>query len=90
MGLFTRNNDCKHLWGPIEEGYQYCTKCGMARIVECRHEWEIEKEGNISRTDRISGNENVIGRETVYICKICTQRKYVRTQLDEEPVVKLI
>jgi len=78
--------NCMHLWGAIEEGYQYCTKCGLARVVECRHEWEVEKSGKIANTV----NNNQIGDETVYKCKLCTQRKYVRTELGKEPISQLI
>ena len=31
---------CKHKYGKVEDGYQYCTKCGTAREVGCNHQWE--------------------------------------------------
>jgi hypothetical protein len=31
---------CKHVFGEIKDGYQYCTKCNKAIIVECSHSWE--------------------------------------------------
>ena len=31
----------RHKWGPIDGGYQYCKKCGLA---SCVHEYELIKE----------------------------------------------
>ena len=28
---------CRHKLGKVEDGYQYCKKCGKAFIVECPH-----------------------------------------------------
>jgi hypothetical protein len=84
--LFKRSTNCLHLWGPIEYGYQYCTKCGIARIADCRHNWEVERSNKISNTL----TNNTIGEETVYKCILCTQRKYVRTELNKEPISKFI
>jgi len=28
---------CIHKWGEIKDGYQYCTKCNKARVVNCSH-----------------------------------------------------
>jgi hypothetical protein len=90
--------DCKHDWGPIkEDGYQYCIKCNLAHLVptlespKCEHVWEIEKQSQIQR--RNPGATGVladIGTETTYICKKCTTRKYVRLELNEDPLVQFI
>jgi uncharacterized Zn finger protein len=31
---------CFHKYGKIEDGYQYCKKCGKAHSVKCSHKWE--------------------------------------------------
>lgn len=31
---------CNHKYGKVEDGYQYCEKCGKARLVKCNHKWE--------------------------------------------------
>lgn len=87
MGLFKRTElSCLHLWGEIIDGYQYCSKCSIARTVECAHVWEVETNQEITRGEETG----VIGNEIIYKCKTCTQRKYVRTSLLEEPIVKMI
>lgn len=30
-----------HKYGKIENGYQYCEKCGKARHIECNHKWSV-------------------------------------------------
>ena len=77
---------CIHLWGNVEDGWQYCTKCGLARVAGCVHDWAEIKNQNIMR----STDSGIIGNEIHYKCKKCSQIKYVRTSLTEEPVVKLI
>ena len=85
--LFRRqDDDCKHFWGPIEDGYQYCKNCGLAQEVPCRHKWEVESDNTISN----ALSNNTIGKETTYKCTECTQRKYVRTELGKDPISKLI
>lgn len=32
---------CRHKWGEIRDGYQYCKKCGKAILVPCNHQWTI-------------------------------------------------
>ena len=82
---------------PIEYQYQYCIKCNLAHLVptlespKCEHVWEIEKQSQIQR--RNPGATGVladIGTETTYICKKCTTRKYVRLELNEDPLVQFI
>jgi len=77
---------CMHLWGDVSDGWQYCSKCGLARVAGCVHEWKEVSNHNITR----STDNGVIGNEIHYVCKKCTQGKYVRTSLNEDPVVKLI
>jgi|AntAceMinimDraft_18_1070375.scaffolds.fasta_scaffold06517_5 hypothetical protein len=75
---------CLHIWGRVENGYQYCTKCGLARTAGCIHEWEIEQQYTVSR------EKKHIGDIIYYKCKKCSQRKYVRTDLYEKPIVKML
>lgn len=49
--------------------------------VECAHEWEIEHSSTITRIGLDPKKPNTIGSEYIYICKKCTQRKYIRTEL---------
>jgi hypothetical protein len=86
--------ECKHEWGPISEGYQFCTKCNIAREVkspECNHIWEQEHQSKIYRIDiHDRSKQNEIGTETIYICHKCTTRKFVRIELGKEALVQII
>lgn len=33
---------CNHKWGLINDGYQYCEKCGKAIAVKCSHNYIIK------------------------------------------------
>lgn len=84
---FKRNEpSCLHIWGEVVDGYQYCSKCSLARIVGCIHEWEIESHKELTR----GKDTGIVGEEYIFKCKRCTQRKYVRTSLTGEPIVKMI
>jgi len=37
-----------HRWGKVEGVHQYCTKCGIARILPCNHEWEVYNQATIT------------------------------------------
>jgi hypothetical protein len=37
-------SNCKHKFGKIEEGYQYCKICNKAEPIECNHQYEIIDE----------------------------------------------
>lgn len=59
---------CKHKFGKIEDGYQYCTKCGKAKAApfrECEHKWEIINQFSIQITDNWTNG-------ILYICQ-CTK-----------------
>jgi len=45
-------NFCKHKFNRIENGYQYCDKCGKAIPVICNHKWIVYRE--IQKYDSIS------------------------------------
>jgi hypothetical protein len=86
--------ECKHQWGPITNGYQYCAKCNLAKatpVITCEHDWQVEKENRIQRPSfTIKGELNTIGSEIMYKCSKCSQRKYVRTEISKDPVVQLL
>jgi len=33
---------CIHRYNKIENNYQYCKKCGIARVVLCAHVWQAK------------------------------------------------
>lgn len=33
---------CFHKYDVVKNNYQYCKKCGKARVVECPHKWETQ------------------------------------------------
>lgn len=40
-------NFCLHKFGKVENGYQYCQKCGIAIAapkINCNHKWEFAYE----------------------------------------------
>ena len=46
---------CFHKYGKVENGYQYCSKCGKAARVKCSHIWKNYKQYNCfdSKLDEI-------------------------------------
>lgn len=36
-----------HNFGKIEDRYQYCKKCGIAKPVPCNHEWKIIEKAKV-------------------------------------------
>lgn len=79
---------CKHLWKKHSETQQICTKCGEISNIGCDHNWEKESTVDIYSTN-LRKDKVITGSETIYICKKCTKRKYVRLSLSEDPVVKI-
>ena len=62
---------CFHKFGKVEgDGYQYCTKCGLANLApvrKCSHSFEI-----LETTERINSIRNtVIGKLYINRCKHC-------------------
>ena len=47
---------CFHKYNKVEDGYQYCKKCGKAKIVPCSHQWEILKEISVYTSFFYSGS----------------------------------
>lgn len=72
MGFFI--GFCAHKWGKVQEdGFQYCSKCGKAKLApqrsdgKCQHVWE--KVDSYKTTDA-SGN-NVKKITLLYECEDC-------------------
>lgn len=68
---------CKHKYGKIEDGYQYCEKCGLARPApprECEHKWvkHTEFEGGNILSNHISSHIYVMS------CSNCGEIKQVK------------
>jgi hypothetical protein len=63
-----------HKYGKVEDGYQYCIKCGYARNIPHEHHW--------IKTEQISvyGSNGKIPVAYVYVynCSICGEIKKVR------------
>lgn len=64
---------CNHKWGKIENGYQYCEKCGKARLVKCNHLWEPFRE--IKVYNDLGG----IYHKYIFKCKNCGKIKKVKS-----------
>jgi hypothetical protein len=49
---------CKHIYGPLKDGVQYCNLCNKAHRVECAHKWvekEVYKAGlDLNRSGRVN------------------------------------
>ena len=45
---------CIHKYGKVEDGYQYCSKCGKAVVIPCNHKWENIAE----RSSTLTGHQN--------------------------------
>jgi uncharacterized OB-fold protein len=57
---------CKY--GKVEDGYQYCLKCGKAILApqpKCQHKWIREEE------IEITSNGWVLGKLYIDCCKKC-------------------
>jgi len=70
----------KHKLGLIQkDGYQYCSRCGIAILPSCNHNWEliasIEKKYDWSYHMTYGHKENSLIR--VYECSICKEIKKV-------------
>lgn len=56
-----------------EDGYQYCTICGKAKVPPCIHQWKEKTGMDINARN---GNEKWnIGRVYLYECTECKDTK---------------
>jgi len=64
---------CRHNYGEVQGQYQYCKKCGIARLVP--HECIWKDKNTYSRESLISGK--VFQTTLVQQCTICGEIKQV-------------
>jgi hypothetical protein len=62
---------CRHKFGKVENGYQYCLKCGRMIVAPCSHKWEDIERVNVSMW------KNITGYIIVQCCSLCTEIRQV-------------
>jgi hypothetical protein len=63
---------CFHRYGKIENGYQYCSKCGIAKAIPCSHTWKLTNEIVVTG----GWSETIpLGYIYVYHCNRCGEVK---------------
>jgi hypothetical protein len=59
---------CNHKYEVVQpDGYQYCRKCGEARLIPCFHKWEMFDQ--VDKIGQIDGQ--VHGRVYIQKCAKC-------------------
>lgn len=75
------DSKCKHKFGPIDGGYQYCKECGIATLVpvpppppppECQHTWQTY--GTVDKQNAFGG---CIQQKLILQCEHCGDIKTV-------------
>lgn len=59
-----------HKWGPIKGEYQQCLKCGIVRILPCKHKWK--------HVGSIRPNWGFFDSVDILECTKCGDRKEAR------------
>lgn len=59
---------CKHKYGKIDDGYQYCIKCNKAIVVPCKHKYNRIEAYRIVTTSSMGRRE---GTEYTSECTKC-------------------
>jgi hypothetical protein len=68
---------CNHKYGKVEDGYQYCEKCGKATLIglpevlPCQHYWKVIKSYEVS--NRLYGN--IYKHQFILQCDKCGEIK---------------
>ena len=65
---------CFHKYGEIKNSYQYCSKCGLAKKVNCAHRWKIIRSGGIDSVD-FTGKRRLSGHWYHLQCEMCGEIK---------------
>lgn len=65
-----------HRWGKVEDSYQYCIKCGLARPTPHMHVW---KEKVITK---ISNGREFIAHIYLYECSICGETRQEKIHME--------
>jgi hypothetical protein len=65
-----------HKYGKVEEGFQYCVKCGYARKLSHEHHWELQKEIIVYDVD-LYGTKSKLPTNVIRLnkCSICGEEK---------------
>lgn len=68
---------CFHKYGIVQEdGYQYCSKCGVAKVAECSHIWHTIEDGKLQKRDGYDPEKWIlIGNFSVCKCSKCGKLK---------------
>lgn len=69
---------CRHKYGKIDDGFQYCEKCGVALVAptkECQHVWEQIDE--LRHQNSLTGK--IFKRTWILRCKKCGEMKQEST-----------
>lgn len=74
---------CNHKYGKIEDGYQYCKKCGRAIVaprIPCDHRWKQIERANFEITNGFGGISKK-GILFLYKCEKCGETKTVKFEV---------
>lgn len=76
---------CIHKFGKVEDGYQYCEHCGVAKLInknnECQHKWEKDSSSKILTMNNSTGEKNETGSIYILRCKLCGNMKEFKSEL---------
>jgi len=78
---------CIHKYGKVEEGYQYCEYCGLARCVRvkssggCEHRWTEKTNSTIKYVDKKTGETSEKGFLHILRCEKCGDLKEFRSEV---------
>jgi len=66
---------CRHKkFGKVEDGFQYCLKCGWARRLPCGHKWVREDKIDVR------GNFGILYTLVSDRCEFCGEVKIYRLE----------
>lgn len=71
-----RSHKCNY--GEVKDGYQYCTTCNKARVMDalnCRHKWKTISMRNIATSSRSGGQSRITGEIHIMECEKCGDKK---------------
>lgn len=61
-----------HHWGDVHDRQQRCVVCGIVRVVECAHKWEVKD--HYEKTNMFSNARQAFIE--VMVCACCGERKH--------------
>lgn len=69
----------RHQWGKPENGYQCCTKCGIARPLTCAHKWKTVQRVLVHDQWDRECKASPVGEKRILQCEHCGEIKTVNT-----------